>query len=276
MMPKIASSELDVVGLGDIVSSSRLQDVQPRNNRNRRNGSFSRSPAPPEEVLIPTLRKSRTIILIAALTGIDFVSSVSDGLVTIGLPQMGVDIGLPANLLLWPSSVYSLTSGSILLLAGSVADVLGSRVINLTGCFGLACFIAACGLARTGVELIVFRAMQGIAVSLCLPTSMAIIANNIARGRRRNVGFACLGIGKTLGYSVGLVAGGVFVDTIGWRAGYCICGAVALVLSFISIWALPPDRRTEAPTFKKLKNDVDWVGALIASSCLALVSYVLA
>ena len=49
------------------------------------------------------------------------------------------------------------------LTAGAVADVVGSRPVFLTGCLFLACcFVLACGLARTGIELIMFRAMQGI------------------------------------------------------------------------------------------------------------------
>lgn len=55
------------------------------------------------------------------------------------------------------------------LTAGAVADVVGSRPLFLTGCVFLACFVLACGLARTAIELIMFRAMQGIAVVLCLP-----------------------------------------------------------------------------------------------------------
>lgn len=98
--------------------------------------------------------------------------------------------------------MYSLTSGSCLLLAGSVADVVGNRFVNLTGFFGVACFVIATGFARTGIELIMFRAMQGVAVSMCLPTSVAIVASVVPSGKARNVGFSVLGFIQPVGFSL--------------------------------------------------------------------------
>ena len=134
----------------------------------------------------------------------------------------------------------------------------------------------ACGFARTGIELIMFRALHGIALSLCLPTSVAIVANAVPTGRPRNIGFACLGFVMPLGFSLGLVLGGVLLDTIGWRFGYYLCGALTLLLFVVSTWALPADKPVEGGNLKKLKTDIDWVGAALASTCLALFSYVLA
>lgn len=144
------------------------------------------------------------------------------------------------------------------------------------GCFLLGWLIIGCGLAKTGIELIMFRALQGIAVSLCLPTSVAIIADAVPTGRKRNIGFSCLGLVQPLGFSVGLVLGGVFLERGGWRLGWYLCGGATLVLIFVNIWALPPDRIVEGSKFKRLKTEIDWVGALLASSCLALLSYVFA
>lgn len=94
-----------------------------------------------------------------------------------------------------------MTCGSCLLLAGSIADIVGNRLVNLAGCFAVGIFIVACGLARDGIDLIMFRAMQGIAVSLCLPTAVAIVANSTVPGRRRNIAFSCLGMAQPFGFS---------------------------------------------------------------------------
>jgi hypothetical protein len=47
------------------------------------------------------LSRTRAVILITTLTGITFVGSMSSGLLTIGLPWIAADLGLPENLLLW-------------------------------------------------------------------------------------------------------------------------------------------------------------------------------
>ena len=48
-----------------------------------------------------TLSNRRTITIIATLTGLNFLSSLSTGLLTIGLPQIAVEVGLPGYLLSW-------------------------------------------------------------------------------------------------------------------------------------------------------------------------------
>lgn len=47
------------------------------------------------------LSKERTIIVIATLSAVSFLSSISTGLLTIGLPRMAVDMGLPDYLIAW-------------------------------------------------------------------------------------------------------------------------------------------------------------------------------
>ena len=143
------------------------------------------------------------------------------------------------------------------------------------GCFLLACFILGCGLARTGIELIMFRAMQGIAVALCLPTSVGILTNAVASGKRRNVGFACMGLGQPLGFSLGLVLGGVFVDNVGWRAGWYMCAGAIMLCFLVGIWTIPADSLTQPPSLERFKADIDWIGAIVATACLALLAYVL-
>lgn len=53
------------------------------------------------EVRDVVLSRTRAVILIATLTGITFVGSMSGGLLTIGLPWIAADLDLPENLLLW-------------------------------------------------------------------------------------------------------------------------------------------------------------------------------
>lgn len=222
------------------------------------------------------LSRTRSNIVIAVLTLVLFINSIVTGFITVGIPSIAADLALEPSLLLWPQSVYGLTSGSCLLLAGAVADVIGSRLVNLTGTFFMGVFIIAGGLSRTGIQLIIFRAMQGIAIALVMPTGMGIVSIAIPNGTRRNLAFSLLGIGQLLGYALGLVLSGVFVDTVGWRAGFFMTGGLTLATFIVGLWALPSDQLAEKPTLKRLWHEVDWIGAGVASTCLVMFSYVLA
>lgn len=85
----------------------------------------------------------------------------------------------------------------------------------------------------------------------------------------------------------GLAIGGVLTDTIGWRWCFFIAAIFDAVLFGTALWGLPKtidspsDAQgaadlTWAQKYQQLKHDIDWVGALIASASLAMMSYVFA
>jgi MFS family permease len=85
-----------------------------------------------------------------------------------------------------------------------------------------------------------------------------------------------MGMGQPLGYSLGLILGGVFTDTIGWRYGYYISAIINAILFVGAIWGLPPVEQTGSFSWRRLAKDIDWTGALLISLSLGLLSYVLA
>ncbi|KAH7048320.1 aminotriazole resistance protein [Macrophomina phaseolina] len=232
------------------------------------------SDAPPHQDT--GLSALRAGIIAAAVTGILVASSMTTGLLTVALPKMATDLDIPEHLLLWPASIYGLACGCTLLMAGSIADAVGSRIVYLIGCLLLSLSMLASGLAQTSTQLIVFRGFQGVAASCCLPTAVSILSEAFPDGRRRNIGFAMMGAGQPLGYSLGLSLGGVFVNSIGWRVSWYLCAGLALLVFVASIWALPIKPSTDALTRRAFLQRLDIIGALIASACLGMLSYVLA
>ncbi|KAE9581869.1 hypothetical protein CGMCC3_g2152 [Colletotrichum fructicola] len=231
--------------------------------------------APAEAVV---LSKVRAAMVIAQVCGQLFFSSFCNGIIVVALPSMQATLGLAEGLLVWPSSSYFLTAGSCLLLAGSVADVVGNKRVNLVGSFFSAVFAMACGLARSGGEIIAFRALQGVTNAIITPSSISIISSNVEEGRPRNMGFAFMGFAQPLGFCFGLVLGGVFTDTVGWRPAFYLAAAASGTLFLLSIWALPQDSRSKTgpSIWKRLVHEIDCVGVVLASTGLASLSYVLA
>jgi MFS family permease len=265
------------------VASSRLSnEIRPASLRNSHHGQTTSAV---DVVRIPDTRllaasftqrtSARAGLVILQVSMINFLTSVSSGLIVVGLPRIAADLGLPEQLYLWPTSVYGLTAGSTLLLAGAIADVVGARWVDLVGCVLLGIFTLACGLSRTGIQLVLFRAFQGIATAMHLPCSVALITQFVPSGKSRNIGFACLGLSMPLGFSVGLVLGGILVDTVGWRVGFYAASGVMLLQAAAGFKIVPPEIKPQNVLWK-LKNEIDWFGALIACAGLAMFSYVLA
>lgn len=210
---------------------------------------------------------------------VNFLSSFTNGIITVGLPAIAQSLSLPRSLYLWPSSVYGLTSGSMLLIAGSVADLVGPRRVELVGILLLGIFTLACGLSATGVQLVIFRALQGFAMAMHLPASVALVAAGVPEGKTRNIGFACLGLSQPLGFSIGLVASGIMIERAGWRSSFYAAGGTTLLAAVAALWMLPKvnsDRQNISRIGRALYTEIDWIGGALASGGLALLAYVLA
>lgn len=134
---------------------------------------------PPKEYLKPA--RAYSVMFFLAL--VIFSSSITNGMITTGLPTIASEISTPPQTMYWPLAVYSLTAGTCLIAAGTLADVVGTRRVFLTGTILLSAFTPGCSLSRTGLQLTMFRAMQGIAMALCLPSSVGVICQAIAPGR---------------------------------------------------------------------------------------------
>lgn len=216
-----------------------------------------------------------TASIIFILTGVTFISVSGTGILTTALPQIARDINLENDLLLWPASVYALAAGCTLLAFGAVADIVGSKPMWLLGSGASSFWILGCGFAQSGTQFIAFRAMLGIFVAMCLPTSMSLVTASFPQGPRRNIAFAITGMGQPLGYAAGLILGGVLTDTIGWRWAFYITTILNFFLFIASIFILPNTKSTKF-SLRRLLNEIDWIGVLILAVSLGLLSYVLA
>jgi MFS family permease len=224
---------------------------------------------------------AQSVVIVAVLSGVSFLNTMGSGILTVALPRISKDLDLEDSLFFWPASVYALAAGCTLLIFGSLADVLGPKPVWVTGSGLYAVFTLACGLSKNGIQLIIFRSLLGISIAMCLPSAMSLTTKAFAPGTSRNICFACMGMGQPLGYSLGLILGGVFADTIGWRYGYYISAILNAGLLILAIYGLPKGEPQHlgynvAEIRHKIIHEIDWVGAGLLSVSMGLLSYVLA
>jgi MFS family permease len=137
-------------------------------------------------------------------------------------------------------------------------------------------FTLGSGLSRNSFEMIFFRALAGVASACCLPSAVSLITTYFPEGRQRNIAFSAMGAGQPLGFAIGLTMGGAVSDKIGWRSCFHISAGINTLLVLLSILGLPQIERDSSLSFERLRKEVDWIGAFLLSSALALISYVFA
>ncbi|KAL9041624.1 MAG: hypothetical protein Q9180_001161 [Flavoplaca navasiana] len=109
-----------------------------------------------------------------------------------------------------------------------------------------------------------------------MKTAIVICCVTYGAGKSRNAAFATMGGSQPVGFGLGLILGGVFASTIGWQWGFYTAAITNLVMFIVSAWQLPRNLQdTSQHLWHRLINDIDWIGAFLASVALAVLSYII-
>ena len=100
---------------------------------------------------------------------------IDSTVVNVALPALAHDLGASLAAQQWAVEAYLLTLGSLVLVGGSLGDLLGRRRVFVWGVVGFGLTSVLCALAPSAGALIGFRALQGVAGALLVPSSLAII-----------------------------------------------------------------------------------------------------
>lgn len=167
----------------------------------------------------PMSRDQRRVLTIAILAS--FVSFLDGTVVTVALPAIQEELGGGLTTQQWVVDAYLITLGALILVAGSLSDVLGRLLVLTIGLIGFGLTSVAIAAAPTPEFLIVARALQGVAGALLVPSSLALITANFRdAAQARAIG---IWTAATTGAMVaGPVLGGLFVDFLSWRLVFLI------------------------------------------------------
>src|SRR4051794_4901401 len=155
-------------------------------------------------------------------------------IVNVALPVIRVDLDASFTDLQWVIDAYALTLATLLLVSGSLSDLIGRRrgfVIGLV-LFSAASF--ACGLASSPLMLILSRRVQGIGGSMLFATSLALIAQAF-RGPDRAVAFGIWGATIGAAVAIGPLVGGALTDGIGWQWIFFVNVPIGIAAVFVTL-----------------------------------------
>jgi len=152
----------------------------------------------------------------------------------------------------------------LLLLGGRAGDLIGRKRVFLVGLVLFTSASLLCALSTGETMLILARGLQGLGAALVSPAALSIITTTFAEGaeRAKALGvWAAIAVG---GGAVGLVLGGILVETLSWPWIFFVNVPVGIVAFVVSLRLVPESKDEHAHKSFDLAGAASVTGGLIA------------
>lgn len=207
-------------------------------------------------------QRSRWMVL-ALLALAQFMVVLDTSVANVALPAIQKALHFDSSALQWIITAYALTFGGFLLLGGRAADLFGRRRVLLTGIIGFTVTSLLIGIAQSPVEIIAFRALQGMMAALMSPSALSIVLTTFREGKARNT---AIGIWTTVaagGAAAGLLIGGLLTEYFNWRWNFFINVPVGILTVIGILRYVPKHSSTVAHRHLDLRGAVLVTGGLM-------------
>ena len=184
-------------------------------------------------------------------------------IVNVALPAIKTDLDANFSDLQWVVDAYALMLASVLLVSGSVADIIGRKRVFVTGLILFSAASLACGLATTPTMLTLARALQGVGGAMLFATSLALLANAFS-GKDRATAFGVWGATIGGAVAIGPLVGGALTDSLGWEWIFFVNIPIGIAAAFVTV-AKVDESKDPNPA------GVDWLGAVLFSASLFML-----
>jgi len=180
--------------------------------------------------------------------------------VNVALPDIRADLGASFTDMQWVVDAYALGLATLLLASGSLADLVGRRLVFVTGLFVFVASSLVCGLSDAPAMLNVARGVQGLGGAMMFATALALIAQEFPP-RERGTAIGLWGATTGFAVAVGPLVGGVITEHLGWEWIFFVNVPVGVVAIAITLLRVQEGERDETAR-------IDWGGLVTFSGAL--------
>jgi EmrB/QacA subfamily drug resistance transporter len=224
----------------------------------------------PQDGDASSLSSRRGVAILLLLSLVQFMDVLDASILNIALPSIKSDLGFSQQSLQWVVNGYILTYGGFLLLGGRMADLLGRRLMLVTGLVVFAGASLTGGLAHSESLLIGARFAQGVGAAMLSPAALSTLTSTFRSTRDRNTALGVWAAVSGIGGAAGVLFGGLLTEGPGWRWVLFI-NVPFSAIAFLGAFAL---LKREPLRAARLAN-FDALGALLVTGGMLLLVYAL-
>ena len=146
-----------------------------------------------------------------------FLTVLDQSGVNIALPRIAEEFGADIPTVQWISLSYVLATSATLMPLGRLSDMIGRKLVYVTGFVVFVGAAVLAGSADTFMLIIVAKVVQGVGSAAIQANGMAMVTQVFPereRGRALGLYMSIIGTGAISGP----IVGGLLVTQLGWRA----------------------------------------------------------
>jgi len=217
------------------------------------------APAPPAADA-PELETRNYPLMIIGVMAASLLQILDTTIANVALPHMQSSLGATVDTVTWVLTSYIIASAVALPITGWLADRIGARRLFIGSVAGFIIASMLCGLAQNLEEMVLFRALQGVAGAFIAPLSQSFMLDATRPSRHPQI-MALWGMGIMIGPILGPILGGWLTETANWRWVFFVNLPIG-VLSLAALIAFLPRR-------PQRKRPFDIAGFLLLAMALA-------
>lgn len=200
--------------------------------------------ARPECALLPV--ESHGLLLVGIMAA-SLLQVLDSTIANVAIPHMQSALGATADTVTWVLTSYIVASAVAMPITGWLADRIGARRLFIGSVAGFIIASMLCGMAQNLPEMVIFRALQGIAGAFIPALSQSFMLDTSRPSRHAQV-MAIWGMGIMIGPILGPVLGGWLTESASWRWVFYVNLPIGIV-SLAILMSLLPERPATARRF---------------------------
>lgn len=194
------------------------------------------------QMVKPEADTSRRWWVLATVVAAQFMFGVDAFIVNVAIPTIASELNASAAQIEAVIAVYLIAYATLVVSGGRLGDIYGTKHVFIVGVLGFTVTSLWCGLAQSGLELILARLAEGATAALMVPQVLATLHLLFSDSSRARA-FAIYGIVLGLAGAAGFALGGTLVTLdfagLGWRSVFFVNVPFGLLIAAVALRIMP-------------------------------------
>jgi MFS family permease len=204
-------------------------------------------------------------VALAGLSAVFLFEMLDNSILNVALPTIASELHASTTALQWVTGAYTVVFGGLMLVFGATADRFGRRRVMLVGLALLGVASLATAFVTTAEQLIVVRAVMGLAAAMTTPGSIALAFRLFAEDGLRVRAMTLISTVGLVGLAIGPTAGGFVLAVAPWQVLLLVNVPIA-VLAMVGVrLGIAADDPAELH-----RDPVDVLGAVLGTAAIGL------